>query len=212
MSDGHVVIVLAAGGSERLGRPKQLLMRDGETLVHRAARIALETAPASVYVVVGAAGDDVIDAVRDLPCRIVPNTAWHEGLASSLRAAGDAFAMDGMSAQQNMPVPLRPVLIMACDQPAIDVAHLQALLDGAAHATSRCAATRHGDAVGVPAVVPLGWFNGDERPGGDAGFGRALRDLPAGSLALLDIADLRLDIDTPGDLREAIARGWLDPS
>ena len=40
MTVPHVAVVLAAGGSTRLGRPKQLLTRDGETLVHRAARLA----------------------------------------------------------------------------------------------------------------------------------------------------------------------------
>ena len=41
MTVPHVAVVLAAGGSTRLGRPKQLLTRDGEALVHRAARLAL---------------------------------------------------------------------------------------------------------------------------------------------------------------------------
>lgn len=200
MSGGHLVIVLAAGGSQRLGRPKQLLTRGGETLVHRAARLALETSPARACVVVGASSDAVSDAVRDLPCRVVLNPDWRRGLSGSLRIAGAAFAM-----------PDAPVLVLGCDQPALTLAHLQALLSGASGAISGCAATRHEDAVGIPAVVPGRWFSGDTRPQGDAGFGAALRGMPVESLAVLDAPELLLDIDTDADALEAIARGWLDP-
>ena len=45
LAGAHAAIVLAAGGSLRLGRPKQLLVRDGETLIHRAVRLATDTTP-----------------------------------------------------------------------------------------------------------------------------------------------------------------------
>ena len=54
MKVAHAAVVLAAGGSTRLGRPKQLLTRDGETLVHRAARLAIATGATRVLVVTGA--------------------------------------------------------------------------------------------------------------------------------------------------------------
>ncbi len=197
-------MVLAAGGSERLGRPKQLLTRDGETLVHRAARLALQTGPSHACVVVGAGGTAVADAVRDLPCTIVPNPGWREGIASSLRVAGAHFAMS------RIPV-LVPVLVLACDQPGLAHDHLCALLAGAARAESRCAATRHGRAVGIPAVVPGDWFAGATRPSGDTGFGAALRGMPEDSLAVLEAPELLLDVDTQADVEQAVARGWLDP-
>ncbi|TQD50628.1 nucleotidyltransferase family protein [Lysobacter aestuarii] len=200
MSGAHLAIVLAAGGSQRLGRPKALLTRDGETLVHRVARLALESGPSRACVVVGAQADAVTDAVRDLPCRVVLNPDWREGMGGSLRRAGDAFASAGV-----------PVLVLACDQPALALGHLQALLDGAARSSSGCAATRHGDAIGIPAVVPGEWFAGPARPAGDAGFARALRALPVEARAILDAPELLLNLDTADDVREAVARGWLDP-
>ena len=135
MSAAHAAVVLAAGGSTRLGRPKQLLTRDGETLVHRAARLALESGAARVLVVVGAHADEVRAAVAALPVECLANPAWSSGMASSLRLAAEALAShDGAT------------LLLVCDQPALEVAHLHALREAAQRVpsgscllyTSRC--------------------------------------------------------------------------
>jgi molybdenum cofactor cytidylyltransferase len=194
----HAVVVLAAGGSSRLGASKQLLKRDGETLVHRAVRLARATSPSRLIVVVGAEGPAIIDALADLDPTVVHNARWQEGLASSLHAAGESIAgFDG------------PVLVLGCDQPALEGHHLDDLLAGAAHASAHASATLHEDAAGIPAVVPAAWFR-DVLTRGDLGFGTALRDLPRGSLHLLDAPALHFDIDTPADAEAAVARGWLD--
>lgn len=198
MTAGHTALVLAAGGSTRLGRAKQLLTRDGETLVHRAVRLALDTAPSHALVVVGADRDAVEAAIGELPCDIVFNPHWSTGLASSLQAA--AAFVSGSS-----------VLVVTCDQPALAAEHLQALLLGAATTPSRCAATRHGDALGVPAVVPGKWFAELSGLQADRGFGARLLALDAGSLFILEAPVLDFDIDMPADIDTAISRGWLDP-
>lgn len=193
------MVVLAAGGSVRLGRPKQLLTRDGETLVHRAARLALETAPRRLFVVVGAGHDAIGQAIRDIPCELIHNPAWEEGLGSSLRAAASRLQGEGS-----------PVLVLACDQPALERQHLSALLDGARTAASRCAATWHGDVPGVPAVVPGAWFEDASSLSGDRGFGRRLREQPDGSVFDLRATELEFDIDTQDDVERAVRLGWLD--
>lgn len=194
----HAVVVLAAGGSSRFGTSKQLLKREGETLVHRAVRLALATAPSRSIVVVGADQAAIIDALADLDAFIVPNARWQEGLASSLHvAAGELAGFDG------------PVLVLGCDQPALEARHLEDLLAGAARAGAHASATLHEGAAGIPAVVPVAWFR-DVVASGDHGFGLTLRNLPRGSLYLLDAPALHFDIDTPADAEVAAARGWLD--
>mgnify|MGYP006198170919 CR=1 FL=1 len=106
MTSSLVAVVLAAGGSTRLGRPKQLLTRDGETLVHRAARLAVASGAARVRVIVGAHADDVVAAVRDLPVECLVNPRWNEGLAGSVRVAVNALAAHD-----------RATLLLTCDQP-----------------------------------------------------------------------------------------------
>lgn len=197
----HIALILAAGGSARLGRPKQLLTRGGETMVHRAARLALETKPARILVVVGAAREAIETSLRDMPCEPVVNPDWQQGLASSLRAAAPCVLASRSD-----------VLIAGCDQPALEAAHLRELLQGASAMPSRCAATRYDDALGVPAVVPWHWFEQMDELQGDRGFGTRLRALQAGSLFVLEAPPLALDIDTQDDVDTAIAMGRLDPS
>ena len=57
------IIVLAAGKGSRMGEPKQLLTFEGETLLRRAARAALETRERPVVVVLGFYADAMQEAV-----------------------------------------------------------------------------------------------------------------------------------------------------
>ena len=86
VSSDHAALVLAAGAGRRLGRSKQLLTRDGEPLVRRAARIALQTAPRRCVVVVGADADLVMEALRGLHVEIVRHAGWADGMGTSLAA------------------------------------------------------------------------------------------------------------------------------
>ena len=93
-----MAIVLAAGFSRRLGRPKQDVVFEGETLLARATRIAREVA------------DDVVVVTRE------NNPHAEEGMASSIRTG---VALAGPDAR---------LLITLCDQPLVTAAHLRALL------------------------------------------------------------------------------------
>lgn len=199
VSGGHAAVVLAAGGSTRLGQPKQLLTRGGETLVRRAARLAAGTSPAQLLVVVGADAQVVKGSLGDVPCECVMNPDWRQGLASSLRVAGLHLAQGAEA-----------VLVLACDQPALEAAHLRALLDGATTAKSGAAATLHAGAPGIPALVPRAWFD-DLPETGEHGFGARLRSLARENVFALHAPDLDFDVDTPADLQQARERGWLDP-
>ncbi len=202
MTAAHIAIVLAAGGSTRLGRPKQLLTRDGETLVHRVARLALDTGPLRTVVALGADHERIAAALADLQCDIVVNAAWQSGLGSSIDVAARHIGMHAGG-----------VLISVCDQPALERAHFDALLVGAVRTPSGVAATRHGDALGVPVVVPGGWLHGPRdsaAPSGDRGFSQRIARLGRDAVCVLDDPRLLADIDTEDDVGRAVARGWLD--
>jgi molybdenum cofactor cytidylyltransferase len=102
-------IVLAAGRSERLGRPKQLLEVAGEALVRRATRAALGCGADETLVVTGARSEEVARAVADLGVHLVENPDWEEGMASSIRCGARAAEELGCSA----------VLVVLADQPHV---------------------------------------------------------------------------------------------
>lgn len=202
---GHAAVVLAAGGSRRLGRPKQLLKRNGETLVHRMARLALETAPSRVVVVTGAHAISVEGAIAGLTgVECLRNPQWNEGMASSLRRAAQVLAPSRAADRGGH------VLILACDQPALQARHLQALLQGAARSPDACAATVHGERLGIPAVVTRSLLASARNLGGDRGLGGRLTALPG--IWRLHAPELALDIDTTQDVAQAVRNGWLDPA
>ena len=196
--NAHVAIVLAAGGSRRLGTPKQLLRRAGETLVHRAVRLASATQPQKLLLVIGAHADEMREAVADLRVEILVNNDWQEGLASSLRAAVGALDESASA------------LILGCDQPALEQSHLQRLLSGAAGSASGCAATLHGAARGIPAMASAAVLREAHGLHGDSGLRGVLQQLSTDSLYLLEAAELEFDLDTPADVEKAVADGLID--
>lgn len=198
-SASHAVIVLAAGGSRRLGQPKQLLRCDGETLLHRSARLGAATGPQRLLIVLGAHQREMRAAITDIDAEIVINTQWESGLGGSLRLAAQQLTQHSGS-----------TLVLGCDQPALTLDHLSLLLRMAATAASGCAATAHQRRPGIPAVVSPAVLAQAATLDGDRGLSAALRALPTDSIALLEAPELARDIDDSGDLEAAMAAGLID--
>lgn len=202
MTATHAAIVLAAGGSARLGQPKQLLRRDGESLVARVVRLVSDTRPCRLVVMLGAHHDAVAAALASSPHDCVELHAvpdWRAGLSASLVAASRA-----LQAHRG------PVLVTGIDQPALNALHLRALLDGARSVPSGCAAVMHGERPGAPAVLSHTLFAQVDTLEGDRGFGALLAALPEDALFRLQAPSLAQDIDTSDDVARALADGWLD--
>lgn len=179
-------ILLAAGVSRRLGMPKQLLEVDGEPLVRRAARGAVDHCTAGLVVVTGAIHEPIVDALAGLPVKISHNPDWPEGMASSIRcgvaatsAAADAF------------------MLLLCDQPGVGSAELESLVANWAASPGSIAAAGYAGRAGVPAIFPARYRGRLATLRGE----RGARDLiaAAGELTVVDMPTAALDVDTPGD-------------
>lgn len=182
----HGVVVLAAGASRRLGRPKALLVHEGESLLRRVARLATGTQALDVVVVVGAEAS-LAREIEGLPARIVACAGWDEGMAASLRAG--VAALDRRCAG---------ALVLLCDQPALDAAHLDRLLAAWRAQPLHAVASSYAGIHGVPAILPRAWFAELAALRGDAGARELLR-ARAGVSAIANPA-LARDLDTPADL------------
>ncbi|HEY4104081.1 MAG TPA: nucleotidyltransferase family protein [Polyangiaceae bacterium] len=110
--------ILAAGASRRLGRPKQLVIHRGAPLVVLAAECAIRSRATACAVIVGAEQRAVRDALAGAPLEIIENPEWHEGVASSIRAAA-TWAKSRR---------LHALIIALCDQPKLTSAHLERLI------------------------------------------------------------------------------------
>lgn len=173
-------LILAAGESSRLGQPKQLLQKNGETLVHRAARIALEAGCPRVLVVEGAV--PLRAALADLPVELVSCAEWRRGPGASLRAGAVAAGDD-------------PLLVLLADQYGVTASHLRALLD----APGKVAAAHYAGALGVPARFSPDYGRvlrllPDE--GGAKGWLRS----NAALVTAVPMPEAEVDLDTPDQL------------
>ena len=100
-------ILLAAGESTRMGQPKALLSWGGVPLVrHQADLLTAHPAIDQLLVVVGSLQDEVSDALKGTPARVMVNPRFREGRATSLAA--------GARALQDIPA---SVLVVNVDQP-----------------------------------------------------------------------------------------------
>ncbi|WP_437573258.1 NTP transferase domain-containing protein [Sorangium sp. So ce887] len=184
---GLALVVLAAGGSRRLGRPKQLVELDGAPLVRRVATACVEARSGPVGVVLGAHAGVVARALGELGVAHIPNDGWDEGIASSIRAAvrwAEASKADAL-------------LIALADQPLITVEHLTALRN-AWLAGAPIAASRFSGVVGAPAVFDRSRWDALSRLEGDQGAGRLLR---VEDVVAIDWAGGAIDVDTADDVR-----------
>jgi xanthine/CO dehydrogenase XdhC/CoxF family maturation factor/CTP:molybdopterin cytidylyltransferase MocA len=189
-SDENAVVILAAGGSRRLGRPKQLVEIEGKPLIRRAAEAALSTGSGSVHVVVGAEVARVRAALDGLPVELVVNEAWREGVASSIRAAIEAI--------ERRDRPVETLILTLCDQPGVSGDVLRRLLDAYRTTRAPVVASRYPEGPGVPALFHAELFPALKSLRGDVGARQLIRHLDR------DVVTIPLampgDIDTPADL------------
>lgn len=182
-------VVLAAGASRRLGRPKQLVRFAGETLVARAVDSAARVCPGRVVVVLGAHRAIVEPVVAGLDAHVVVNEGWAEGMASSLRA--------GVAA---LPAECAAALLLTCDQPRVTEDALDVLATAWARAPERCVASAYHDGIGVPAIVPARLFPVLMQLQGDRGA-RAVLHAEGDALIRVALPTAAFDVDDEDAIR-----------
>jgi CTP:molybdopterin cytidylyltransferase MocA len=137
-------LVLAAGGSTRLGRPKQLEPWGGTTLLGHVLDLVESAGFKEKFVVLGAECDLILAALDLQGWIVVENPEWEEGLASSLRAGLDAMARLARS---------ESVAIFLGDQPDVDPGVVGRLLEVAAHSKRQAVVPKYRYLWANPVVV-----------------------------------------------------------
>lgn len=181
-------ILLAAGGSRRLGAPKQLLEVDGTPMVVHAVRQAIAHCDAGMVVVTGAAREQVIDVLAGLPIDIVDNPDWELGMGTSI-GRGVAAASAGAGG----------LLLLVCDQPVVGAAELAGLVAAWRAAPECIAAAGYAGTHGVPAIFPARYRGRLMALTGDRGARSIVGE--ADEVTVVDMPAAAHDIDTPEDAR-----------
>lgn len=180
------IVILAAGESKRMGRPKQLVQIVGESLLNRAIRTALESKIGEVHVVLGSGVQELASLVPS-SVQIIMNSNWQEGIASSIRMA--------VSANKEMDA----ILFMSCDQPFIDSSLLRKIYTAFQTESREVVAALYGtpESPGIPALFANSKFEELLRLTGDRGAKKIIVENDA---FLISAPEADFDIDTEEDL------------
>jgi molybdenum cofactor cytidylyltransferase len=185
-------LVLAAGGSTRLGRPKQLLPYRGGTLLGHVVDVARGCALDQLVVAVGGHADAVRDAIDLGGATVVVNEAFGEGCSSSIAAALGAV-------DRRCDV----LVLMLGDQPGVTPATVGALLAGRGGAP--LAVCRYEDGRGHPLAFARSVFGALESLHGDKGVWKLLERRASDVVEVAVAGTIPRDVDTEADY-EAVLR------
>jgi molybdenum cofactor cytidylyltransferase len=185
-------LVLAAGGSKRLGRPKQLLPYGSATLLDHVLDTARACPFDQLLCVIGGGADDVREGVRLDGVEVVENPDFGEGCSSSIAAA--LAAVD----------PGCDVLVlMLGDQPGVTAATVSALLAGRGEAP--IAACGYADGRGHPLAFSRALFGELASLHGDKGVWKLLDRYADDAVDVPVEGPIPLDVDTWEDYEAVLA-------
>lgn len=182
-------LLLAAGGSQRLGSLKQLLEFRGKTLLRRAAEAIVGTTCEPIVVVLGAEVERSKAEVENLAVSFAVNDEWELGMSSSIRF--------GLEKLLEVEPEIDAVMITLCDQPFVTSEKIDLFVNEFASRCPSIIAAEYGGVRGVPALFASEYFDDLLKLTGDKGARDMIRN--ADALTTINLPEATYDIDTPDD-------------
>ncbi|HUQ66097.1 MAG TPA: nucleotidyltransferase family protein [Flavitalea sp.] len=193
------IIILAAGASTRLGKPKQLLEHNGHNLIQHAIDEALDTEAQKVIGVLGAGADNIIKNINRKQAHILYNEKWEEGMASSVRSAIEYTQESNHS--------IDAAILMVCDQPYVTSALLMNLVREHVETGKSIVASQYKDTLGTPVFFHKTYFGDLLKLKGDTGAKKIIMDnreevrqiiFPLGDIDIDSMADYKMLLQKNG--------------
>jgi molybdenum cofactor cytidylyltransferase len=183
-------VILAAGASTRMGKPKQLLLHGGRTLLRCAVETALASVCHPIVVVIGANAGRVRTELEHLPVLVAENREWAKGMSSSIRRGLETLVASGAT--------LEGAVIMLCDQPFITAAVINELVDAHRRTGKSIVASQYREVRGVPALFSIELFAEIASLRANEGARQVIAN-HADDVTTVSFAEGIVDVDTPRD-------------
>ena len=189
------IIILAAGASTRMGRPKLLLTYGHRTLLRHAAETAAASICRPILVVLGAYANQLQGEIDDLPVRSVINEWWADGMGSSIQVGVGALnTYDRADSTEAL-------VLMLCDQPYVTAAVINDLVT-AYHLNGKgIIASEYAGTLGAPALFGREYFSELETLRGATGAKHIIA-AHSSDVVPMPFPKGMTDIDTPEDYRQ----------
>jgi molybdenum cofactor cytidylyltransferase len=188
------VLVLAAGFSRRLGKPKALARVHGVSLIRRTVMLLAPFATAETIVVVPPRSTRYKVEMRGTRVVFAVNSRRADGMSSSVRR--------GIAQLRCAPA----VLVVPVDLVRLRRRDIARLVHRWRGARRRVAAACLGNTVGAPLILPRWLFAAALCIEGDTGLRELVRRLPAEHVTRVSLPSAQHDIDTAPDLLGARRR------
>lgn len=188
-------VILAAGVSQRMGSPKQLLTFNGNSLLRRAVQTALASQCQPVIVVLGANAERLQTEINDLPVTVVENSLWAEGMGSSIRT--------GVAALQGCSEHVAGAVLMLCDQPFVTAQTIDRLISAFEQSQPIAVASEYAGSRGAPALFSRELFAELSALNSAEGAKQVLKRHREEVLGMA-VPEASWDVDTPADYERLI--------
>lgn len=187
------IILLAAGGSGRMGQPKQLLRWGNSTLIENRVEILLDCGN-PLYVVLGSEAKKISSLLKKYPVRLVFNPHWEKGMGTSVASGMKQLLAELPSADA--------VLFALVDQPLVTASHFCLLIEKIEVGKEQILVSRSDSGwEGVPAVFDRFYFTELENLDGKLGAKTLIGKHPENVISI-NAGNLLADMDTPERYRE----------
>lgn len=192
-----VAVLLAAGGSTRMGQPKQLLKWRGRPLLMHSITQLQKAGCDLVVVVLGSHAEECqrtcaspseLPLARNPPVMYGHHQNWADGQASSLHF--------GLRMAESVICGPFHALIALSDQPLLTDVHYRLLVEAVCEQRCRVAATRYPEGAGVPACFQHQCLADLTGTAGDKGAKAWIRDQSKTEVIEFDFGRDTRDIDT----------------
>lgn len=157
------VVIPAAGSSQRLGQPKQLVTYKGQALIQNAVNLAFSVDPVEIIVVTGANAGAVKAVVQHPPVRWIHNPHWSTGMGGSIALGTAAINPDSTG-----------LLILLCDQWRLQTQDLQNLATTWQSNPQRIVVAEADGTYMPPVIFPAACFGALQNLSGDQGARKVL--------------------------------------
>jgi len=184
------VIILAAGSSSRLGRPKQLVEFKGKSLLQKMIDLCGPFALGSKVIVLGAHADAIRKAVDPGSFSYVINEHWEGGMGGSIRK--------GVEQTLELNPETGHLLFLLSDQPFVTAALLQQLLEKHGRGPQEMTASFYDEDIGVPALFSKTMFPSLLKLKGDEGAKKLMKQNEE-KVAAVPFEKGTFDVDTHED-------------
>lgn len=189
-----VAVILSAGESSRMGRPKALLPIDGVRFVEKIVSTLKSTDVGNIIVVLGHNAEEIQRKIRDLPVTILINHDYKQGQLSSLQVAIRHLESSGG--------PVDGILVHLVDHPYIEAKLVNLMIDRFYETKKLIVVPRFQDRRGHPVIFARALFSELLAAGTDQGAKPVVHAHRDDTLEIdTDDKGVLIDIDTPEEYR-----------